>query len=297
MHERGVIRLHECGAQDAAGDRCAKNDPVKRCDLFELQPEQLIEVCGNRRLLGGDQTEDQQHRGKVKDFLGGKPANVDQRQLAIEFDQHHAGQGNDRHGQEHAEPWRLEPPVEPPHRQHDGNAAETDGDQQVAEDIRSLDHLRMRHRRQWHEINNWQGHQRQRHLKRIEPMPLPILDQRRRDQPGNRRRDRCACQRQGKSDRQLARRREGLEHIEETERRHGGSRNSADEANDDRRMQIGHEDVHQRNDHEAEDAYFGETAQPVLRTDLDQRDGERNIRRHIGRREPGGLDRGGRRDP
>ncbi|MCY1292496.1 hypothetical protein D9M70_417260 [compost metagenome] len=152
----------------------------------------------------------------------------------------------------------------------------------------------MRHRRQRQQIDDRQRDQCQRHFERVERMPLAIFDQGRRDQPGDRRGDRRAGERQCQTDCQLARRRKGFEHVEEAERRHRCSSNAADEADDDGRMQVGNEDVHQRYDDEADDADFGKAAQPVLSANLHQRDRQADIGRHVSRRQPTGLDRGRR---
>ena len=54
----------------------------------------------------------------------------------------------------------------------------------------------------------------------------------------------------------------------EAERRHRCGGDAADEADDDGRMQVGNEDIHQGDDDEADDADFSKAAQPVLSVEL-----------------------------
>jgi hypothetical protein len=181
----------------------------------------------------------------MHDLARGQPAYVDQGLLAIELDQYDGREGHDRHGEQHAEPGCLEPPIEPAHHEDDGNAAEADGEQQVAENVGTLNDLGMRHRRQGQQIDDRQRDQRERHLERVQPVPLSDLDELRRDQPRDRSGQGRACQGECEAHRQLSRRWKGFQHIEKAEGRHRRGRNAADEADDDRRMKVRDEDVHQ----------------------------------------------------
>ncbi|MNL08687.1 hypothetical protein D3C87_1294210 [compost metagenome] len=171
------------------------------------------------------------------------PAQVKQRVLARQLDDDHQREKRDRRGQEHAQPPCFEPPVKPAKREHDRKTAKATREQKVAQNIRALDDFRARRRRNFQQVDQGERDQREAHFHRVEGIPAAYLQQRRRDDARERCRQQSSGERDAEAQREFPRRRKSLQNVEKAERRKRCRRHAAEKADDDRRMQICHEQV------------------------------------------------------
>ncbi len=144
MGEIHMLGLHQKRAEQAAGDGGQKDDRIERHGLVVDQAVLLEKAGRRRRLFRGDDAEYDQHRRHVDVRPAEHPAQIDERRFPVELDRGKEGEEADGAGQQHAEPRRLEPPVEPPEGEKDRQASEAARQNQVAEDIHALDRLHPR---------------------------------------------------------------------------------------------------------------------------------------------------------
>jgi hypothetical protein len=245
------------------------------------------EVCSARTMRKAS-------RIRAKWTISGLVSHLDvhQRRLPVQLDGGRQPDGKGGDSQADADPWCLEPPVVSAEGEHHGQQAEAERDERIADEIQPVQHLGTRHRRQRQQVDDAERDQRQPDFQQVEAVPEADIQQRGGEQPCHHGRGGGTGQRHAQAPAHLPGRREGIQHVEEGEGRHGRGRRAGEEAHHHRRMQVEHEQVQQGDSDEDGDAEFGEAAQAELGAHLGQQDGQADIRRHVGRDQPGGLVQG-----
>ncbi len=287
----GLPQLHGVQGQGAGQGprrRGQQHDPEQSVHLINAKPHLLQEADRAGRLFRQDDPHKQDGQQQPHDVAARQPFQVDQRIGAVVLDDGGGGQQDQGADQGPADPGRLGPPDDAPQPQHGGQQGHPRREQGEGDEVQLFEGLDPLGRRHLQGEDGGQGDQHQPQVEHVDRPPQIMVQQR--PDPEPRQGNGQAGQAHADDDAlQPVLRREGLDDVEDSERRHARSRDAGDAAHHQGRAEILEEEVGRRRRQEDDQDDLGEQAQAVLHPELDQQQIHAGVGHDEDDRQPGRL--------